>query len=289
MAISMFFYALCEAIEKYLTANYEPSLIIFFRSSVGMVFVAWVTLTQGLSAYNQEVKLNIIRNFLAAVALFLSIYSLRNLPLSSYEFISLMAPILVVLLSAGFLKEKLSPSTFTSFSFSLGGALVMAYPFANESLDLGLAFAFLATLFNASASVATKRLAHLNYSLLYATYILTCFIMSGIFSYGNIHLNLAEIPLFFLIAGVHFIAFQSLVLAFRKEDLVKLAPLEYTLAVWAIVLGYFMWSYVPTLKELTGGFLIIVGSIVVRRKELTSFIQKGFSKRFRNRTIVPNP
>ncbi|OJW49206.1 MAG: hypothetical protein BGO67_04415 [Alphaproteobacteria bacterium 41-28] len=286
MAISMFLYALTEAIEKYLTKAYEPYHIIFFRSSVGIALVIWITFTKGIQSYKQEIRLNILRNFLAAVALFLTIYSLKNLPLSSYEFMSFMSPVLVALLSAGFLKEKLPPFVFVSILLSIVGAAMMSYPFQNIGINLGLLFAFLSTFFNASAAVATKRLAHLDFYILYATYVLTCFVMSGLFSYGSIHLDLKDAPLFILIAFIHFVAFQFLILAFRKEDLVKLSPLEYTIAVWSVLLGYVFWGYIPASKELFGGLFIILGSIVIRRKELTSFARDGFNKLFRNRTVI---
>ena len=268
MALSMFLYSLCEALGKYLTSSYEPAQIIFLRSSVGILIVAWVTFNRGIQAYKTEFKLNITRNLLAATGLLLTLYSLKNLPLSSHEFISLMSPVFISLISAIFLKERLSLIIFFSISLSLIGVIIMSYPFKDTALSIGFCFALLSMLFNASAAVATKRIAHLDNLILYSTYILTCFIVSGVFAYDSLSLNLRDIPLFCLITILHFLAFQLLIQAFRREDLIKLAPLEYTSALWAITLGYIFWQYLPSHKELWGGSLIILGSLLVSMKKL---------------------
>src|SRR5687768_15453007 len=99
MAISMFLYSLCEAIEKYLTATYEPYLILFFRSCVGLLVVFWITGDKGLKAYKPDYVWNILRNIFAGTAIFLTIYSLKHLPLSSYEFMTFTSPIFMSIFS----------------------------------------------------------------------------------------------------------------------------------------------------------------------------------------------
>jgi len=109
--------------------------------------------------------------------------------------------------------------------------------------------------------------------------------MSGVFSYSKLHLNLKDVPLFILIAVIHFFAFQLLVYALRKEDLVKLSPLEYTTAVWSIIFGYILWRYIPGIKELSGGVLIIIGSIIAKRNELKVY----FKNKYKNLYLRKNP
>ena len=108
MAFSMFLYSLCEALEKQLTATYEPAQIIFFRSSVALIFAFWITYKRGLIAYKPDKGLHLLRNIFAAAALFLTIYSLKYLPFSSYGFMAFTSPIFISIFSSIFLKEKLS-------------------------------------------------------------------------------------------------------------------------------------------------------------------------------------
>ncbi|AIL13910.1 hypothetical protein IM40_11285 (plasmid) [Candidatus Paracaedimonas acanthamoebae] len=278
MLCSVFLYSLCEAVGKYLTNSYEPAQIIFFRSSVGMVIVIWVTFFKGVQAYKPQLKLNILRNFFAASGLFLTFFSLKNLSLSSHEFVALMSPIFIALLSAVFLNERLSQIIIISVMLSLLGVIIMLYPFEDFSIGLGLTFAIISTLFNASAAVVTKRLSNVEPLILYSAYIIVCFLTSGLFAYKNLILEVKDLPIFFLVAALHFFAFYFLILAFRKEDLVKLSPLEYTSAIWSVLLGYLFWQYLPSYKELLGGSLIIIGTLFAKGAEIKPFFQKKIEK-----------
>ena len=286
MATSMFLYSLCEALEKYLTKTYEPAQIIFFRSSVALLFADFITYKKGIVAYKYNKGLHLLRNVFAAGALFLTIYSLKHLPLSSYGFMAFTSPIFISVLSAIFLKEALSSSVIIPIILSFIGALILSYPFSDMSLNLGFTFAFLSSIFYASACVITKRVAHIDNFALYVSYTLVCFLMSGAFSYEKIVLQITDIPLFILIASIHFLAFQCLIFAYRKEELVKLSPLEYSTVIWSIILGYALWRYLPSFKEVAGGILIILGSLIVKRKELKMLLTDSFNKLFRNRTII---
>ena len=282
MALSMFLYALCEALEKQLTNTYEPSQIIFFRSSIALIFAFLITYKKGLNAYKQEKGLHLLRNLFASGALFLTIYSLKHLPLSSYGFMSFTSPIFISVFSYIFLKEKILGSVIIPIILSFSGALIMSYPFSDINLNLGFIFAFFSSIFYASACIVTKRIAHIDNFVLYATYTVVCFLISTAFSFDNIEVNMKDIPLFVLITIIHFTAFQCLIFAYRKEDLSKLSPLEYSTILWSILLGYLLWKHVPSYKELSGGLLILLGSIILKREELKFLFVKGFNKFFRN-------
>lgn len=281
MAISMFLFSLCEALEKYLTSIYEPAHIIMYRSFIGLFFVAWVIFRKGIDAFKTDKILHCLRNLFAAGSLFLTIYSLKHLPLSSYGFMSFTSPIFISLFSYLFLSEKLSNSVIMPVILSFGGILIMFYPFADMSLNQGLVFAFLSSVLYASACVVTKRISHIDNLVLYASYIITCLLISSVFSVDNFNFRLNDIPIFILIAFVHFLAFQCLIFAYRKEELIRLSPLEYTTILWSIVLGFLLWHHIPSYKELIGGSLVIFGSLISKKK--------GLELLFLSKKIKSNP
>jgi len=278
MALSMFLYSLCEALEKYLTNSYAPAQIIFFRSSIALIFALWITYKKGFAAYKPDKGLHLLRNLFAAGALFLTIYSLKHLPLSSYGFMSFTSPIFISIFSSIFLKEKLSSSVVIPIALSFSGGLIMSYPFNDMSLNLGFIFAFFSSILYASASVVTKQISHIDNLILYASYTFVCFLMSGLFSYDNIVLKVTDIPLFIVIALIHFMAFQCLIFAYRREELVKLSPLEYSTVIWSIFLGYLLWQHLPSYKELIGGLLVLIGSLIIKRDDLKLVIANRIKK-----------
>ena len=121
--------------------------------------------------------------------------------------------------------------------------------------------------------MTTKRISHIDSFVLYASYVFVCFLIAGIFSIDDMNLRIIDLPLFILIALIHFLAFQCLIFAYRNEYLVKLSPLEYSTVIWSAILGFIIWQHLPSFKEIIGGVFILIGSIVIKRKELkTSFI-----------------
>lgn len=278
MALSMFLYSVCEALEKYLTNTYEPSQIIFFRSVLGLIFALWIIYKKGLKVFKPDKLLHFLRTIFAAGALLLTIYSLKYLPLSSYGFMTFTSPIFISFFSYLFLKESLSSSIIISVFISFGGILLISYPFSNIGVNLGLTFAFLSSIFYATSCIITKRISHIDNFALYASYIVVCLFVSGIFSIDNMTLQIKDIPLFIFLAFIHFLAFQCLIFAYRKEDLVKLSTLEYSTVIWSILLGFIIWKYLPSSKEILGGIFIILGSILVKHKELKNSIINALNR-----------
>lgn len=268
MALSMFLFSLCEALEKYITSIYEPAHIILYRSILGLFFVAWVTLRRGIEAFKPNKLLHLVRNIFAAASLFLTIYSLKYLPLSSYGFVSFTSPIFITIFSYFFLKERISNSVIMPILLSFCGILIMFYPFKDISLNLGLIFAFLSSVLYALACVVTKRISHIDALVLYASYIITCLLISSVFSVDNLKFRANDIPIFIFIAFIHFLAFQCFIFACRKEELIRLTPLEYSTVMWSIILGYIFWQHLPSYKELIGGIFVLFGSIFSKKKEL---------------------
>ncbi|WP_196905767.1 EamA family transporter [Candidatus Symbiopectobacterium sp. 'North America'] len=49
--------------------------------------------------------------------------------------------------------------------------------------------------------------------------------------------------------------------AFRFADVSTIAPLEYTVLIWAALLGFFIFGEIPTVIMISGAALIIVSGI----------------------------
>ena len=54
--------------------------------------------------------------------------------------------------------------------------------------------------------------------------------------------------------------------AFAKAQAARLAPLEYTALVWAVLIGYADFSEVPAPAALAGGALIIGAALLTSRR-----------------------
>jgi S-adenosylmethionine uptake transporter len=54
--------------------------------------------------------------------------------------------------------------------------------------------------------------------------------------------------------------------AYAKAEAARLAPLEYTALIWAVLIGYGVFSEIPTWATLGGGILIVGAAMLTSRR-----------------------
>ena len=57
--------------------------------------------------------------------------------------------------------------------------------------------------------------------------------------------------------------------SYKFSEVSLVTPLKYLALVFAIIFGYLIWNEVPSIKTLTGAFLVITSSIIIFRREIT--------------------
>ena len=56
--------------------------------------------------------------------------------------------------------------------------------------------------------------------------------------------------------------------SYKYSEVSLVTPLKYLALVFAIVFGYFFWDEIPTLKTLSGAFLVIISTLIIFRREI---------------------
>ena len=57
--------------------------------------------------------------------------------------------------------------------------------------------------------------------------------------------------------------------SYKFSEVSLVTPLKYLALVFAIIFGYLIWNEVPSIKTLTGAFLVITSSIIIFKREIT--------------------
>ena len=57
-------------------------------------------------------------------------------------------------------------------------------------------------------------------------------------------------------------------LSYKFSEVSLVTPLKYLALVFAIIFGFFIWGEIPTLKTLSGAFLVILSSIIIFKREI---------------------
>ena len=178
--------------------------------------------------------------------------------------IASLTPVIVVALSAIFLKEYVSLKTWIAIFVGFIGVLIIMRP-GLSLFDPKSIIPLIAAFFLSLYQIITRKVSSYDStetSLFYTS--ITGIIIMSFFAYIYWQ-NLTLISYFlFACIGVFFslaIYFQIIALSKARASIIQ--PLHYTLIFWAIILGYIFYDYIPDLFTITGAIIITVSGIFV--------------------------
>ena len=192
------------------------------------------------------------------------INSISVLPLADSLTLMFIAPIIVTLLSAVILKEKVGIRRWIAVLIGFFGALIVIRPGFNE-INLATLAAIGAGFSYALYIVSTRKLSSIDHPLL--TLIFTglsgCFIISVIVYWVWIPLNYYQWILLISLAAVGTLGHLLLILSLNYAEASKLAPLGYFEIVSNMIIGYIFFNDFPDKWIWIGLFFIISSGIYI--------------------------
>lgn len=280
MLIAMVLLPLMDVIAKYLTQSMASGQIVWGRMLFQSLFLLpfmW-PLRHKLSV--NQWYLFAIRGVLIATATLFFFTALTKLPVADALAIFFIEPLLLTLLSALFLGEKIGIRRASAVLVGFAGALIIIQPSATAFgiyaiLPLGAAFCFACYL------VITRKLAQTNHAVLIQLYtgiaglITVCIALMIGNALGIQFLTISaptgnEWGLLILLGGIGCVGHLLVVLAFSFADASMLAPFQYFEIIGAVVFGWYFFSDMPALSTWIG-IAIIVGSglyVYLREQQL---------------------
>ena len=272
VVLAYFSFALLDTVQK--TAVLYHS--IFQLLLVKYCFVLFLSIFESRrkKKYNfyksKNLKLQIIRSVLSIVESGCFILSFKYLSLANTHSIGSLTPVIIVALSAIFLKEKVTPKIWIAIFIGFVGVLIIMRPglsiFDAKSL-IPLLAAFVLSLYQ----IITRKSSAYDSpetSLFYNS-IIGIGAMS-IFSFFFWEELTPSSFLFFIAVGIFFslgLYFQIIALTKARASVVQ--PFHYTLIFWAIILGYIFYDDIPDLPTLIGAGIITLSGIYVLSQKNT--------------------
>lgn len=259
-----------DAMTKLLTEGYPVSQIIFIRGAVAALGVLLIEVAKSntVALKPNDPKGQSARAGLFAASTVLITISLKLLPLSIVTAIIFAAPIMVAVLSGPLLGERVGIRTWIAALLGFSGVILIVSP-----AGAAWSWAFLIPLGAAAASalrdIVTRHLAlrETTSSILLSTALAAAIV-------GLLGLPLApwkwpnsfDAALLTLVGATQLIAHYLQVKAFRIAAANVLAPLKYSMVLWALVLGVVIWGEIPTAGVLVGAAFIILAGLFVYRQ-----------------------
>ncbi len=269
--LAYFSFSLLDAIQK-TAIIYNSVFQILFLKYFFTLFLSTAESIRKKNIYfyqTKNIKLQIIRSLLSIIESGCFVLSFRYLTLADAHSIGSLTPVIVVGLSAIFLREKVSPKTWIAIFFGFLGVLIIMRPglsiFDNKSL-IPLIAAFFLSLYQ----ILTRKASEYDPSetSLFYTSLVGIILMSFLVPFFWQPMQSFSYLLFIGI-GIFFsfgIYFQIIALSYSKASIVQ--PFHYTLILWAIILGYLIYDDIPDIFTITGAIIITTSGIYVLRSRL---------------------
>ena len=270
-------FSMLNALLRLLAKNLPPFETQFLRYSAGLLLLLPLIVKNGWATYApQNVTGQFTRGALHTLALCFWFTALPNIPLANTTAIGFSGPIFIMLGAYIFLKEPMHWERWLATLIGFTGVLVVVGPqFSLSSSTAGsnsgwyhLAMLTSAPLFAASFLV---------------TKALTRYESTGtIMVWQAITVSLLSLPMAlmdwtwpsawqwagFLLSGAlgtagHYFLTKS----FSKADISSTQSLKFLELVWSALMGWLLFSDVPTLNAIIGGVVISAATIWVARRE----------------------
>jgi drug/metabolite transporter (DMT)-like permease len=256
-------FTLIDAIIKVLTQRYPVPLLVFARWGVQVVaLLLWLVPAMGTRLFrSRELPLQLARGVLLLGASLCFFNALKFLPLAEVTALTYLSPMLVALLSAVFLRERLTALRVAMIAAGLLGMLLIVRP-GGEIFHGAALLALAAAGFNAAFQILTRKLAaeDARVTLVYPAIVGTV-LMSFAAPWTGIEQPIPWVDVaLIVVAGLvgtfgHFL----FILAFQRAPASGLTPFTYVQLVWATVVGWAIFGRLPDAFSLAG-MLVIAGS-----------------------------
>lgn len=263
-------FAVSDSCVKWLTDYYSIYQIIAIDTLLaGLMLLAFSKRLGGLESLKDKAnaKLHILRIVLNFAVNILMVYCLSFLPLVTIYTAVFTKPFLAVLIAMPLYGEKVGLHRWVSIALGFAGIVLAFQPWQNGfGLDFFLPFGLtflIALLFVLSRSLKDTSILATGFYPIFGAFVLTLPLAVADFApVLSWHWAVLGLSAMGVAAGITCVS-----MAFRKADAGLVSPMMYSEMIWALVLGYFIFSETPDIWMLAGAAIIIGGGIYLIESE----------------------
>ena len=269
IVLAMLLFTCMDVCAKYLLERNGTVMVVWarFASQMGLVLaIAAPSLRSSLRTARPALQLG--RSTLHALATGMFFLSLNYMALAETVAVFEVAPLLITLLAAVVLRERVGPRRWTGVVIGLCGALVIVRPGLDVFQPAAL-LPFGAAMCMAGFQIITRLIGT-------ADRMLTTLVYSGA---AGLVASSAMLPWWWetptladglvmaTFGWIGFVGHLALVYALGQAPASTLAPYNYSGFLWAILLGLVLFAEMPDGPTLAGGAIILGAGIYVWHRE----------------------
>ena len=272
MVLGVFLFSFNDAVGKWLVSTYSVGQLMLIRSGTTMILLLPLIWRAGRAAFTGAPRpgLQILRILLSTAEVVMFFWAVQYLPLADAITFYLAGPIYVTAFSALLLKEKVGWRRWTAVLIGFAGVVIALRPSA-ASFTLPALIALTGSVFFALLMIVTRMLRETSDIAL----------MTGQF-FGSFAFGAVTAPFvwitptpydFFFLSAFGAVSIAALFCINRSLKLAPasvVVPYQYTMLIWAIVLGYLVFGDVPDAPMLTGAAIIVGSGLYIFWREQTA-------------------
>jgi drug/metabolite transporter (DMT)-like permease len=269
---------LMDALIKILSARYPVLQIAFLRYGFGLLGAAlYATWSRPGWPTREATLYNSIRAVLIVVTATSFFFALARLPLADAIALSFISPVLTALLGAMLLGERLDWRIAAALAAGFAGMLLivsgqitgqMSGAGHNPEVAIGAAAVLVSAVGYALNIVMLRHRATrdpLSQIVLFQN-LGPALLLGPPLLWVWTPLTLGDTALFALLGTLGVAAHTMLAHAFARIEAARLAPVGYVTLVWGVLFGALLFAEVPGLATLAGASLIMLGTLLTRRR-----------------------
>jgi drug/metabolite transporter (DMT)-like permease len=265
MIVGVAFISANDAVSKYLAERYPLGEVIFLRQLAGLAFILpYALMTTGAASFKVVDRTGQAWRAVAFIATsVLMVGGLAYLPLAIVTAIAFSSPLWVAALAGPMLGEKVTAKRWIGILIGFAGVLIIVRP-GGPSFSWLLLLPVATAIANAARDMITRKLSRTesSISVLLWSAMAMLVVSAAALPFGWVTPTFED-WLWVLLAGfLNMAAHLSMISAYRYADASALSPYRYTSLIWAITLGWLVWSHLPDMWSLVGTAVIVAAAVL---------------------------
>ena len=274
--IASFFFSIMSLLVKLASEGATESMTVFFRFSVGLIWVIIVLSYKRLKGKQFTIKtkhfgLHILRAISAFIAMFTLYRSFKYVPLADANSLAMTYTLFIPILSFFFFGTKTSAKNWLALLTGFIGIILILRPFGNE-FNPAVLLALISSVAIALSFIGIYEVAKYDkpYTIMLYFFPLIV-ILSGIamiFSWKTPDLYTLAILLMTGVAGTIYQELMTRAMSYAPTKII--APLLYFGVIFSGAFDWLFWGHIPSIYFWAGTILIATGCFFSIKKGVDS-------------------
>jgi len=270
MALAFFIFAAADAQVKVLTQTLHPLQIVWARQSGLLIVVLFLLAVKGpVILRTRHPVLQVLRGGLAVASAVFFVFAISYVPLADAIAVSFIAPFMVTVMGAVFLREPVGIRRWSAIGVGFLGTLIIIRP------GLGVVHPAMMLVVLAASCFAARQV--LSRSLAASDQTATTIAYTAISAFAVLSLAVpfvwttpeTTLEILLLVSAAVLAAMGELLVikALEIALAVVVAPVHYTLIIWATLYGWLIFGQLPDKWTTIGALIILATGLYVLNRE----------------------